>query len=480
MRVSGQIDDETGSLSLPAVHAERTLVRAQDLDASSAHAIEAVRLAETLAVVRGRALPGIEELEEAAVAIFGGGYAEALHLVHEQLVIGEKLGEVPAELPATPLQQDVQQQQKATRLKAETTPKTLDLDLRQELHLERSYLLHRLRLLSIPWGTPQRVQGKSGTFHEVWEVQWQPEFALQVIEAGLWGNTVLEAATGRAAQRGREAQQLEQVSTLIEEALQANLGPAIPALVARLETLSADTRDVTHLLAALPPLVNVLRYGNVRRTETGQVAQVVHKLVPRLCISLPQACTGLDYDAASQLLERIEATHQAIRLLQDEAQEADWYAALHAIERNPASSGLLAGAAGRLLFDAQQLPAEAAATAFGLALAPAQPTDYATAWIEGFLSGSGLLLIHHHALFGLLDEWLSGIDETVFQEIVPLLRRAFTGFSLAERRQVLDLAVQGQQPTTAAATSAEDLDLERGLRVLPILQELLSVAEMTI
>ncbi|TGE25170.1 hypothetical protein E5K00_08225 [Hymenobacter aquaticus] len=456
------------------------LLRGQDMDASSAHAIEAVRLAETLAAVRGRALPGIEELEEAAVAIFGGGYAEALHLVHEQLVIGEKLGEVPSELPATPLQQDVLTQQKATRLKPETTPKTLDLDLRQELHLERSYLLHRLRLLSLPWGTPQRVQGKSGTFHEVWEVQWKPEFALQIIEAGLWGNTVLEAATNRARQRGREAGQLEQVSSLVEEVLQANLGAAIPDLVARLETLSADTRDVTHLLAALPPLVNVLRYGNVRRTETGQVAQVVHKLVPRLCISLPQACTGLDYDAASQLLARVEATHQAIRLLQDAGQEADWYAALHAILRNPASSGLLAGAAARLLFDAQQLPPEEAATVLGLALAPAQPTDYATAWIEGFLSGSGLLLIHHHELFGLLDAWLSGIDEAVFQEIVPLLRRAFTGFSLPERRQVLDLALQGTTPNTSAGAAAETLDLERGLRVLPILRELLGVAEVSI
>lgn len=451
------------------------LLRGQDLDASSAHAIEAVRLAETLAAVRGRALPGIEELEEAAVAIFGGGYAEALHLVREQLIIGEKLGEVPAELPATPLQHDVLAQQKATRLKPETTPKTLDLDLRQELHLERSYLLHRLRLLNLPWGTPQRVQGKSGTFHEVWEVQWKPEFALQVIEAGLWGNTVLEAATNRARQRGRDAEQLEQVSTLIEEVLQANLGPAIPSLDARLETLSADTRDVTHLLAALPPLVNVLRYGNVRRTETSQVAQVVHKLIPRLCISLPQACTGLDEDAARLLLERVEATHQAIRLLQDDEQETDWYAALQTVMRNPASNGLLAGAATRLLFDAQQLPADATATALGLALAPAQPTQYATAWIEGFLSGSGLVLIHHHALFGLLDAWLSRLEEGVFQEIVPLLRRAFTGFTLAERRQVLELAAQGSQPPVPAATAA-DIDLERGLRVLPILRQLLALS----
>ena len=449
------------------------LLRGQDVDASSAHAIEGVRLAAALAAVRGLALPGIDELQEAAVAILGGGYAEPLALVQKELVIGVKLGEVPAGLPATPLQQDLAQQQKTLRLKPEATPKDLDLDLRQPAQLDRSHLLHRLRLLAINWGEPEEASGKSGTFHELWTLAWEPEMALAVIEAGRWGNTVLAAAVARATARAAEATTLEAVSTLLEEALRADLGPAIPALVARLETIGADTRDVTHLLAALPPLAQVLRYGNVRRTDTNQVAQVVHQLVPRLCIGLPAACAGLDYEAAKALLTRLEATHQAIRLLQNDAHEADWYAALAAVQRNAATSGLLAGAASRLLFDAQQADSEATATALGLALAPAQPTDYATAWIEGFLRGSGLLLIHHRELFDLLDHWLGDLNEDTFREIVPLLRRAFTDFSLPERRQILEIASTDAGPAVAQET--EDFDWERGARVLPGLRELLGV-----
>jgi hypothetical protein len=454
------------------------LLRAQDVAASSAHAIEGVRLARALAAVRGLALPGIDELQEAAVAILGGGYAEPLALVHKALVIGEKMGEVPAGLPATPLQQDLAQQQKTLRLKPEATSKPLDLDLRQPTQLDRSHLLHRLRLLDIAWGKPEEVAGKSGTFHELWQLAWQPEFALAVIEAGRWGNTVLGAAAARATAWAAEATSLEAVSQLLEEALRADLGPAIPALVARLETIGASTRDVTHLLAALPPLVQVLRYGNVRRTDTAQVAQVVHQLVPRLCIGLPAACVGLDYNAARPLLERIEATHQAIRLLENGDHEIDWYNALAAVQRNAASNGLLAGAAARLLFDAQQATAEATATTLGLALAPAQPTDYATAWIEGFLRGSGLLLIHHHELFGLLDNWLGGLAEDTFREIVPLLRRAFTDFSLPERRQILELA--GRDATAPTVDKAlVSFDWERGSRVLAGLQLLLGVPTPT-
>ena len=48
------------------------LLREQDVDASSAHAIEGVRLAAALAAVRGLALPGIDELQEAAQDGHGG------------------------------------------------------------------------------------------------------------------------------------------------------------------------------------------------------------------------------------------------------------------------------------------------------------------------------------------------------------------------------------------------------------------------
>ena len=450
------------------------LLRGQDVDASSAHAIEGVRLAAALAAVRGLALPGIEELQEAAVAILGGGYAEPLALVHQELVIGVRLGEVPAGLPATPLQQDLAQQQKSLRLKPEALPRPLDLDLRQPTHLERSHLLHRLRLLDIGWGEPEEVSGKSGTFHELWQLTWRPELALAVIEAGRWGNTVLAAAAARATARAAEAGTLEAVSELLEQALRADLGPAIPALVARLEAVGAGTRDVTHLLAALPPLAQVLRYGNVRRTDTAQVAQVVGQLVPRLGIGLPAACAGLDYDAAKPLLAHLEATHQAIRLLEDAAHEATWYAALAAVQRNAASSGLLAGAAARLLFDARQAAAKATGTALGLALAPAQPTAYATAWLEGFLRGSGLLLLHHPELFGLLDAWLGSLPEATFRETVPLLRRAFADFALPERRQLLELA--GRDAAAPKVTAGEvEFDWARAARVLPGLRALLGV-----
>ena len=455
------------------------LLRAQDLDASAAHAIEGVRLAHTLATVRGLALPGIEELEEAAVAIFGGGYADAVSLVRQELVIGHRLGEVPADVPATPLQQDLAQQQKSLRLAPEATEKPLDLDLRKDLDLRRSHLLHRLRLLDIEWAEPQEVSGKAGTFHELWTLRWRPELTLNIIEAGRWGNTVLAAATAFTRDRAVAAPTLAEVSFLVERALHADLAAALPTLVARLETLSATTLDTTHLLAALPPLVQVRRYGNVRRTDTAAIAHVLRMLVPRLCLGLPGATISLDHDAATTVLAQVEAAHRALLLLQDAEFENQWFAALAAVARHPLANGLLAGAAVRFGFDGYRVTADEVATALGLALAPAQPTDYATAWLEGFLRGSGLLLIHHRALFGLLDAWLAALPEDTFRRTVPLLRRAFSEFSRPERAQVLDLAVQAASPGgVVAATGATEgqLDETRVRLVLPVLEALLANA----
>lgn len=450
------------------------LLREQDLDASSAHAIEAVHLANTLATLRGQAIPGIDELQEAAVAIFGGGHSERLEVIRRKLVFGDAMGEVPDTLATTPLQQDLAAEQKRVKLKPEAGDKLLALDLRTELHLERSHLLHRLRMLDVQWGIPERVSGKSGSFHEHWRLEWRPEFALSIVEAGLWGNSVMEAAARRTEQRALATDSIEELSDLIEAALKADLGPGIPALVARLESLSAYTRDVTHLMGALPPLVGVLRYGNVRRTDTAQVAQVVHMLVPRICISLPSACAGLDHDAASDLLERLRAVHQAIRLLQVDEHTVMWHRALHEIGHGASANGLLAGSAVRMLFDAQELDADHAGIALGLALSPASDTDTATAWIEGFLGESGLLLIHNPQLFRTIDTWVMSLSEDVFRETVPLLRRSFARFDTPERVQLLQLIGRGGASVEPASAA---LDAERAQRILPTIRMILGLSD---
>lgn len=89
------------------------LLRSKDLDCSSAHIIEATRLAESLAALRGHASPGLPELDEAIVTVISMGERAPLRLIERELSVGDRIGGVPADVPQVPLQRDIEQQQKA-------------------------------------------------------------------------------------------------------------------------------------------------------------------------------------------------------------------------------------------------------------------------------------------------------------------------------------------------------------------------------
>ena len=82
------------------------LFREKDMDASSAHVIEAVRLADTLASIRQLPIAGIGEMYEAATSIFCEGNEAQMELIQSKLIIGDVMGKVPPEIPVIPLQQD--------------------------------------------------------------------------------------------------------------------------------------------------------------------------------------------------------------------------------------------------------------------------------------------------------------------------------------------------------------------------------------
>ncbi|MET9831249.1 DUF5682 family protein [Streptomyces sp. NPDC006385] len=293
------------------------LLRDEDRLVSSAHVIEAVRLAETLAAMRGRPLPGLSETTDAVRAVMCEGSDVPLALVRDRLVVGDVLGEVPRSAPAVPLQRDLDRIQRRLRLKPEALERELELDLRKENDAERSRLLHRLRLLGVEWGEPVASRGSTGTFRETWRLRWEPELSVRVAEAGVWGTTVFAAATAKAEADAVAAQGLPDVTALAEHCLLADLPDALPGVMRILADRAALDADVGHLAQALPALVRSLRYGDVRGTDTGALAEVAAGLAERVFVGLPPACAALDADAAEEMRRHVDAVHAAVGLLGD-------------------------------------------------------------------------------------------------------------------------------------------------------------------
>jgi hypothetical protein len=452
------------------------VLRQEDLPVSSAHVIEAVRLAEALATLRGRPLAGLSELSVATRAVLCNGDEVLLDLVQRRLVVGELLGSVPADAPTVPLARDLAARQRRLRLKPEALERDLDLDLRKPNDLARSHLLHRLRLLDINWGTPaEEARVGKGTFWESWRLAWAPELSVDVIGAAAYGTTVESAATARTAELAAKAAELSTVTDLVERCLLAHLPDALPPVLTALDDRLALDTDVAHLMDALPALTRSLRYGDVRGTDTGALTSVVGGLVVRACVGLPPAFAGLDDQAAQAMRTRVDGVHSALKTLADADLTNRWLDTLTAVAGGTGVPGLLAGRLTRLLYDEGRLGAAEAARRMGLAVSVGTPPAVAAAWIEGFLAGGGLILVHDENLLSLVDGWLSAIPDDTFVEVLPLLRRTFATYSAPERRAIGERVRRGTDRPASTMDDVEDLDPDRVALVLPVLRTLLGV-----
>lgn len=459
------------------------LLREEDRIVSSAHVIEAVRLAETLAVMRGRPLAGLTETTDAVRAVLCEGSDVPLALIHDKLVVGDVLGEVPEAAPAVPLQRDLTRQQRSLRLKPAAAEKELDLDLRGDTDAARSRLLHRLRLLGVAWGEPARsARGSTGTFRESWRLRWEPELSVRVAEAGVWGTTVHAAATAKAETDAIAARALADVTALAEVCLLAGLADALPTVMRILADRAALDADVGHLAGALPALVRALRYGDVRGTDTEALADVAAGLAERVFVGLPPACAGLDAEAAEEMRGHVDAVHSAVALLEDSGVRERWRTVLRRLAERDGVAGVIRGRCARVLLDEGVLDEEDAARLMSLALSPGTAPADAAAWIEGFVgggSGGGLLLVHDERLLALVDAWLTRVSDDAFTDVLPLLRRTFSAYEPGVRRTLGELVRRGpseggQSPVTGGPRGfGEELDAERADAVLPVLRLLL-------
>ena len=457
------------------------VLRAHDLPVSSAHVIEAARLADALATLRGRPLAGLAEVSEATEAVLCDGDQHATGFVTRDLVVGERLGAVPDTAPAVPLDADLRAQARAAKLRLDPVEQPLTLDLRIPSGRARSVLLHRLTVLGIGWGVAADDQvRRTGTFRETWALRWRPELVVAVIDAAPWGTTVAAAATAKIIDAAETAGDVAEVSAAVESVLLADLPDALEPVLRALDAKAARDADVARLMTAVPALVRAIRYGDVRGTDTTALAAVVAALTARICAGLPAAVSGLADDAAAGLRGALDGMHAALSLhAQDERGRETrdrWLAALGVLASRKDVHGLLVGRAVRLLTDAGVLPRAESARRFAAHLSIGVPAASKAAWADGFLSGSGLLLVHDRDLLSILDDWLASLADQDFTLVLALLRRTFGGFAAAERANIGQAVRQLTGGAPAPASDAEPVDEARAAGALRTVAAILAGA----
>ncbi|MFZ4632898.1 MAG: DUF5682 family protein, partial [Saprospiraceae bacterium] len=239
------------------------LFRDKKMDISTAHVIEAARLAVSLAGLREHSRPGLQEMNEATTTVMCMGDTILLDLVRRELIVGNQIGQVPADLPKLPLQADVEEQARKLRIPQTDFEKEWKLDLRNELDINRSIFFARLNILGVHWANQEHYQGK-GTFREVWRVKWTPEMLVVLIERGIWGNTLDEAAGRFLSDEANNNTAVDQLAGMIAKAIPAALYAALEVILEKMQSAAALSADIAEMMRAILPLADLGRYGNVR------------------------------------------------------------------------------------------------------------------------------------------------------------------------------------------------------------------------
>ena len=453
------------------------LLRDEELPTSSASVIDAVRLADALAALRERPLAGVSELTDATEAVLCAGSPVPLAVVGEKLFVGDGMGAVPDATPMVPLARDLERQQRRLRLRATAGEQVVTLDLRTENHRARSHLLHRLRLLDVPWGESVDSGRTRGTFKETWRLHWHPELALRLIDASGRGTTIAAAAAATVTERVADAD-IATLTELIETALQADIPAALTTAMDALAARAARQHDIQRLMAAVEPLARITRYGNVRRVDTELVASVLDGIAVRVAIGLGAACHGLDDAAAGAMGRLVDGVHRGLALVDDPDQRTRWYAALTGVADQGGIHGTVGGRATRLLLDGGRITPADANRRLSLHLSTGADALDSAAWLDSFLAGDAALLLHDDELLAVVDDWLAEVPGVLFDALLPLVRRTFAAFSAPERRLIGEKARHlDAPPGTGGGTEGPPgdprFDAARARRAVPVLRRIL-------
>ena len=436
---------------------------------SSAEVIEAVRLADTLASMRGGRYPVLADLRDAAVTAMGHGNFSELSVAAASTEIGKRVGFLPEGVSRTSIQEDFYRQLKALRLEKYRTPdlQRLDLDLRERLNvksqdaalldLRRSFFLHRLRVLNVHFANllPSRQTGAN--WGEYWEARWAPEVEIEVVESALLGDTVEGAAAFALKERSENSASIRDAAEIFQDAFLCGMPAAAAHALSVLQGLSVDAAAIGEVADTAQRLSLVVRYGDLRRFDAAPVVPLLKQLYLRACLTLEDAC-NCDAKAAPDVTGAMDSLN-LLQLNHDFLEEASWLDLLARISDRDDLNTRCSGAAMSILLERGAADEDLLAREVARRLSPGVPADLGAGWFEGLASRNRYALVARLSLWRHLDGYLGGLDDLEFRRALVFLRRAFADFTPSEKNDIAENLgeIWGVNPQQAAEILMNDL-----------------------
>lgn len=416
--------------------------------ASTAEVIEAKRLADTLAAIRGGKCPSMTDLRDAAVTCIGHGSFGEISLACADTEIGTKIGSLPEGTVCTSVQEDFTRQLKELKLEKyrKAAAEDIELDLRENLRvkteksafldLNRSFFLHRLRILGICFAEVQPRSQDNATWAERWRLQWTPEAEIEIVEASLKGDTVSLAAEYELNFRLYEADSINAAAAILSDAFDGGLTDCISTAISAIQKQTADCSSAEDAGKTIGTLSAVVRFGSIRKIAAEPIYPLMEKLYLRFCLCMPSAVV-CDRNAAELLITAAAAVNDAC-LAHDFLDTGRFIALLSDIADNNFANPLLSGYAAALLTERGKISSEKLSELINRRLSGGTPPVEAAMWFEGLAMRNRRSLISRLSVWEKLCDFVSGLDDEGFKPVLVALRRTFSDFSPAERSDIAE------------------------------------------
>lgn len=339
---------------------------------------------------------------------------------------GGKVGRLHPATPAPPLVGAVQELLRAHGLDQEGK---IALDLTDPEALERSRVLHRLRVLRIPGfeRTSGPAEGAPPRLDEQWVLRPTEERLAALIEAAENGATLEEAAGVALERRSRDAH-LRELAGILFDAVLCGISTLSGRVKLSLTEGVRETGDLAALGHVLSGVLGLWRHDRLFGTKRDPLLGNVIDTSTARVLWLVEGLHGGPAPADPHRLKAMAATRDAV---------------LHAKSALSLDTADVTGVATRVSNDVQA-PPDLRGAALGLAWALGTQPDVREVrsiealgdWLAGLFAVAREEVLASPGLVGVLDELVSAMTEEEFLVALPALRLAFSYFPPRERETI--------------------------------------------
>ena len=426
-----------------------SFLRERGTHRSAAEVIEGVRLANTMAALHSGSAPTLRDLRDAAVTCLGHGELSVVAEAMAKTEVGIEIGSLPDGVSRTSIQDDFYRELKRLKLEKykSTVAMDLDLDLRENrrvkseeaayLDLNRSYFLHRLKVLNINFQQFRPQNQQSATWAESWILRWTPEAEIELVEATLMGETV-ELATGFVfKEKLDKCENIGDAALVIREACDCGMMESMEQARIVLQRLAVDNGAFNDIAAAASNLSAVISYGDIRRFDSSHLLPLLQQLFLRGTLLLVDAA-NCDNDAAKEIIESIHRLNAVALEHYSLVDEELWIKKLVELSERDDRNPKLSGYACSILLERNLIDSEKLSQEVSRRLSPGIEADLGAGWFEGLSMRNRYALLARMGLWEQIDEYVASLDTEEFKRALVFLRRAFGDFGINEKRSICE------------------------------------------